>query len=1605
MVDPLIDPVTGRVVAHTEAFGSEKGFGGLLRRIREQEAKAALPDVLAEKLGPTAIKGRRGMSSQVALDVLTQLKDAGHQFRAELVDNSALRVNLLHQGRSVGARFDMPLAIGGKVRGLPSPLETYVDAAGQRAAKRSEFIARGSYVLSGEGAVPATWMESVGHSVKAGLAGASALDPKSLREATRQVQLTIGKQAYENLVWAGYHTVSIDPETGISRLGPTGYQRPMGSPFDIFQMGVVGVRRDLGLGAAGVIEQFAPGPGEGFPFQGQRGQDFMPEATLGQIKGFLAEAERLGLPLSDEAIKAEAALAGNLGVWKLGDITPFGAYGDPARQAYQRLAIAPLTGRAGRSVPSVTTPVVEAMKQVASSRGGTGRFTTEARLALVLDPRFEQAVAGSAGGAVVSKSFLSKLTSDITSNADYGVAKWRGLIHEGGRVSSYAQVGTPLITSMGTKHTIASIQDMKGAQMAIGLSGFLEGKNPEAFRETLVRDVVDQLARQPRIGGRYSKLEAGDQTFRRSLLTDISKIFDSSGDGPAGTTLKMIGDQPQLQIGPQAEFGTAQLDMLNRSIDRYNQQLRKAHEKGQRLGLREIRKGFEINDVKIGGHMMRSMLVSASVMRRLEAQEVVTKAVGHWVRPARSQPGLSVATMTDLGPGDALFMGGDELMLRNRVYNPRGVKMGLSDLTNLELYKTKEATQLAEYYKKLVKNWATFEKREFSRAFAPVLGRDPMGAVGFPEFKGSISLNQFADKMTGLERAGVSKVAGAPAEQLVGTVFDAVGPFANRGTAINLGFEINIGGVPGKAGEILEGIPTRQIYMPAMSAYRGFMTGAEGVETGAYLDKLKRAHESLFFSLAEQNPDQRVVEAKARQYYNLLGQSMQGKGGLWSYMSTARMAQSGYLSLVPGGTGEVAQTFKSALENPYTVHISESTARAMGVQDRFKKKGKLYGRVAAYPGIGPTMESVLQFRMVKDSELGRNSMRISNLVALTMFRDFDADKGAVTFLTGHRAQVLSKEFYEKTVIPRLQWYEKLASEDKEIGALIDSVSAMSPEDVKRLGTKELLDYERAFEMAVGQRASKAARLDDLIAKKYGTKTLTGPLNWFLGQYRYLAGVPQATQDLERMGFKDVSLKSLGGVVGLIEQQVAITKAAGAAPGSREIFKLLGQQFDLSTQAGKASFEKAVTTGAGYLGEMVGLQPGAAGTIEAVAAGVKGRGEYEFLSTAAKRQEAMRELLAASQVLHLERARQKAGLNVIPQLGAYMRKKSEVEAGYHVGAAAMMDILERQAAASGDRTAFDAAASRIEEVVGISRGLDMQVGTDLAGAQLRKERLEAEALQAVNDNIKHRARAVGDTVLDRVSKWWAHADTPYWQKAGVITGAAILLGAVAKNTLMPGYGSGGDGAGGPAGAPVVVAGPPPGLVPSPPIVPQDGGFRPTPPHQMHKKPGGLWAYVSDQIGFGPESYGIDVGRGSMPMARPIYGPRKMAPGVGLDIGPGIADSDMRPMMLSGPPVGGGAPMPAAIPTVERGDAAMPYTTLEQEPTAHVALPSYMGGGMDPGLTIRAQQPAMGGFVEEDIMSAAGSMGQSVELVSDRWDPSDGIIDRIVDQQNQELSSFT
>jgi hypothetical protein len=1568
---------------------------GAVRRL-EMETAAGRPGILP---------GRRtsGTAAGVAY-MLREMGQYGYAFEATILDNATLRIHLLHRtergamGR-VGRGFHMPLDVGGYFQGTPEHIRDMQRTGVLPEVSRAGYVARTrGYKL--EGPSKDIWRtrsfgQVAAYSVaeEVGLAAPqSAADLITLEE---NIQRMINKGIADDSIWVGRAKGPLPPGLAAAELYGRG-----GSLMDVFQMGQVSMRAGRSFRMTDVLGRRVPTPRlldpmAAFPLITDPGTGELalhPEASVEEVRRFLTLERSLrerGIRLTHESLKAETVLHSAMSRYRRGEIVPFGEYAT-RHQMYQRLGITKVAGRIGavRSAtrPSVTTPVVAAMKREAERRFGAnwGQWAAEGRVALVLDPAFEMATAASGGGAIVTENFASQLAADVTSQVDMEsklATRFLQKTEAGERVIFPAGVGANVITSLGSKHTIAGVRKIHGAEMAIGYREFLGAKHPEAVREAIIRELVDRVGPWQRgyYTGEPSKrvFHRYDQPTRDLINKQKSKFLGQLRDILGGGT-KLVsapgqggvyGTMPELQIGPKAQLGMRELKRIQDQIKEYNAGVKGMWRGGLgKKDIQTIQDFFEEGVVSFedeAGRVtrdMRAIFLNASVMRRLEQQMLVTKAVG---------------------AGDIDFYGSR--------YHSRGIKMRPKDITSLRGWHTAEANALADEYIRYARGYRRIAKREFARTIMPfVEGAQVAGTegiiMGFPDIPGAVTLGELKRF-----REAPFGARGISVEQLTESIFDPTSPLRKEGVAVKLPKKwgaITISGMfDPETQKLLEGIQTRQLYLPGLEMYRGISEGSEEI----YINKLLKAHENLYLALSATNPSKAAVERSAREYYQRMGMMMQGKGGFLTYLQSARMAHSGYLGLVPGGIGREASILGTQLAGPATIDISRATAEQMGVLKHFQRadvagKGYLYGRLTSYPSIGPTAETAFLFRMVKDSELGERQLRMSNAVALAMFRDFDADKAGVTFFTQRKAQRLQRAFYERTIKPHITAYESLIGVMSEESAEVKHALERVKSEGKGIHFANILQV--AEEKAGAAAASRKARL----AEKFLTKQLTPAINWYLQQFRDIAAMPGV---LESVSPKNRQLVTAA--KGVLEQQVAIVKQGQVPRGAQEAFRALSGVY-----ATAEAEEVAARQLSGFLFDVsgaAGAHPEIVGplTQEQLARRVARQGgvSAEFAKAMARperRLEAARGLVQLAKIRHRELLQ----ADVSGQLPGFRRlftQAAEHEAAFHTNLTAIVGHMERSA--QGRMAHWTEAEKTVMEFIGLGKAMGYQTGQDIAAMTAAKERIAKGVSEtaAMNQAMKE-AGKVGGTVLDRVTSWFSRADVPYWQKAGVITGAALVTGAVAKNMFFPGYGPDEP----PPSPPSEVYVPPPMVRPSPQIVDAGRDVMAPQPHMMHRKPGGLWAYVAGQAGYDPEYYDVDPGQ-KMPQAVPNFGRAVAMPGIGLDVGPGIADSRSRPMILSGPPVGGGAPLPPAMPATEAHGPEIDMGVPEG-PTARVALPDYMRFGQ----MVDARQPV--GDDALALMEAVrvGGFGNNIQL-DIMNDPMESPLDVWQAIGEQENSSFT
>lgn len=1627
----------------------------VVSKVAELEARYRLPYSLAQTVLP---RHRAGLgtagSAEAYRTFLDFLSRAGYNWEARVADESTIALQFLHRGSAMGeaGTLHLPIQLGPYIQGRPRALRTTDKLGLQEDVRRSMFIQRGrTYTseLAGERIyVEQTGVEALVEDLMQQFRGGAPDKPtllKMIGEARRRSSL-----GHPSQVWAGATKGPLaGPQEMLAQIagGRWGsiYELEMASQVALLEGAWDQSLNIEGQKVIDKIKEGTPGWPLGPPYE--PGQvDWMkvtepPKQMQRAIQQMREETERQ-LSYTEAGLKAETVLGGYVTRARPGHKVPFGQFIDPARPM-QRGGIVQLTGAAGTRgahIPVVSTPWLEASKEyVTRLTGGSGRWGAETQVALVMDPMFERAFAGAGGGAVITPTLQKQLLADITQKVKWESGAYKDLINEG-RVTDKAEAaGLNLITSLDTKHTVASVRKMKGAQMAIGWSAFMKGKNPAAIREGILRRVIDQaLPMRVRGPAALEDLTRQQRGILSDFMTSVSGIF--SGEGYR-SYWAYTAERPQFLVAPRAEFGPDQFSELMGAVQDYNTRVKSIAKGERRKGLKVIKDVFERRAVELEGQTMAAIMVPASVMARSEARQMVTKAVGAWTRPV-TEPLMGPSIMGALpkklqrAVGPYSWRKG-QLWKREQLYHPGGMKIRLRDLVNLRLWHTKEATQLADLYEKYIKRWQSQKGEEVRKTLGPyIFAAETEAGVKMPAaLKDAISIEEFGKMMRpgGIPYHQLPPKAGAQytMSELGRTIFEGGSPFRKTGFAVQLpkGLTLTVGQYK-QAGRWVGGMATSQVYVPSLETYTSVVEeaaarlGPEKIgDAHLFRDQMLKAHEKFVFALSAAKEQPEKVEKAAREFYDRFAFMIEGKKGFLSYLTSARFAHSGYFSLVPGAASPLDRTmsraarkaekdwFKRAgvgLADPYTVDISESSAKELGVFHWFRGRGRRgttryrFGRVVGYPAIGPEKEMVLRFRMVSDKMLGNRQMRMSNLVALMLARDFDMDKAGVQFITNQEAQRKSKAFYKKSVRPLLKDYEAFLMDDPEWQTLKKEQEQLwkelkSGQEGVRLETMHKLTVEKLAEIR--------ARAHGGVAHKYMTKALTPVLTWYVEPLKHYA---QMDDLVKGMGFSKQAIRDVGGMLAILQQEGAIQKGTeGPLKALTGIAQVLGTPLESGAVPGTLAFETKAAELQSHLSKFM-PDEGLEAFNQWVQQGRKGpapafqrAGVWHTTADAARLKEVSRAALALNQyrlsdilttgkwrpgVLQSMTKTQKIASTVdfkLMQEGQFADLMEGLTEHYH--------MMSRDPKAP---------LQRIEQQILDLAGIGQKAGFDTAQiiANLKKKAgpEEDELLKQWAEMQKNKAK-MGKGVLERVMDWFTHVDTPAWQKAGLIAGGVVLTAAVAKSLLFPSY---------------MPPEPPPDVF-RPPYAARQGFFRgggqgggvyspPPEPYTMGSKPGGIFGYISSQVGGIPADYGVDTTGVSLPDAKFNFGPAKAPMATGLDIGPGISPQDDTAMIMAGADVLPEPPLPPGIPMAmdQREKAVAATTPPTGQRIARMEAPGPPAGSV---INVRAAEPMedrMANMLE--VMSTMGFANQiEVHHTGDAFEAWDG--ERFADA-DREFGSF-
>lgn len=864
------------------------------------------------------------------------------------------------------------------------------------------------------------------------------------------------------------------------------------------------------------------------------------------------------------------------------------------------------------------------------------------------------------------------------------------------------------------KVTVAAMaKEISGGVEAIVGSGGLS-KHADAVRGQVVSTILGSLGEVHGPGA-------------QSKIKFLDKLADILGGS------RVPGAQASIALSEKAQLGESELLKIRKAILRYN--------KGgwgttPSTPIPEYIQEMTADISGAGGLIRASGAAFITSMGVRDKSELFGKDAVQWV----------VGASKHKAPGPK----GMQLSYTN---TKRGMKLSMRNVANMRLHGP-GMEPIADIFLQAMAGYAPEHKKEIWRGLYPLLGPQRVA--------GGIKAETLSD--LGIKSFEFGKEY-YTAEELAGTLAD---PKRDRGIVIDLHKPFVTRGLKD------EQIGVTQVSLPPAQTLRmGRKKILEGgKEHYVYrVNPLMRAEIRAF----EEIQSGEVGPAVAR-WFETFGKAATGKRGLLSRYAQPRVGESGYLRIVPRGTGSDAKALGTELTDvvlaggqrikaEQTGTISWSTIKKMGrrAEATFRSSkdtpaGMAWMLIGAEPNQGPAQTQMVLMRAVEDSKFGPGALGLHDSMARLLNRDFDKDSVAALLLSGRRGQKFSYEAAIKTSAP-----------DIANALAFAQVRESQWEATNRVGRGNIPRH--SFEEWIGQ-AKKTLSYEQHMANMqsaeavqafFGTKKLAGIVDYKLQAYRNLLSYQTNNE----------GKKAAGTVLDILAQQAAIAKAkqSDTTAMARGIMDFMATA--TSTEGSRQQDVQALTDKISGLWEAV----------SAVKTGeplkhLQGGGPAVFGKNAVDQIKlAAGALLDVGSMDRVHSDRVRTGL-----LNTLSGKKS----GTDNLLKSMAAFIEAQATGATDAISgtmnLAARATNLDSFLADAANFAPGAGH----AVISNGPIEQNLLNAATQDAGAAGKNLPAPILDGIINWFKNPKTPALHKAGVITGSALLGGAIVKNMLFPGY---------------------------------------------------------------------------------------------------------------------------------------------------------------------------------------------------------------------------
>ena len=875
----------------------------------------------------------------------------------------------------------------------------------------------------------------------------------------------------------------------------------------------------------------------------------------------------------------------------------------------------------------------------------------------------------------------------------------------------------------------AMLKETTGGIEAIVASGG-RSKHGDMIKTQIIESVLGSLG----------EIHEVTTPHKLRFLKDIAEVV-------GGDAQLYRGHKPSISLTEKASMGTSELGRIRELIKTYNQGGYGKIEAGATIP--EFIQRTTHNLVGAGGVVSsvtgESIITSVGVRDKAEltGRDATQWVVGY--RGKRDRAQIS-------GKGS-----------RNRVHvdysrTKRGMKASMRNLMNLRHYGNPESDAVANIFMQAMAGYRVQEKKEIWKGLMPLIGTHRVAGGIKAEHLGGLNIRE-------VERGKAFYTS----DDLAGTLLD---PTRTQGVTVDLHKPFITRGAKNTD------VAITQLHFPTSSALGLKEHRLPSGESVYSLNPLFWKEERAFHALTRGETGPSI-----QNWLDAFGEAVTGKDRRLSKLSQPRLGSSASLRAMPAGTGPAAEALGTALQ-PVTLRSGETIAaqqvvklhpddvRALGpaatrIAEKdwsFKPKGYLWLHLQRDPNQGASSNSAVLGRVMSEAEAqlgGRGAIRLSQEMSLLQRGDTDKDIHSILLLRGKSGQRTTAR--HGMVNTRADIAGAIAYAE-QYNTPAQKAAYAATGAIPKTTYEEFLNH--AKDMVSWEQRIQTASAQDQIYAMFGTKKATGMIDYVLQSQRNILSVSTEKQG---RAIGSALLNELGQATGIVK-----AKDEMAMLGQRIMHTMFMSPIDqLKNQADRQRLTSEVADMITQMWGMIKQNPTKRlpGGLPAVFGGKSA-------------EEITNSIKVGAGVLMDLGAGFKEGMGGIRSgmLQAVEGKSHSID---NLIAGAMSYI---EAAATGSTSNVDSITMQVARASGLDVAL---ADTNSFVAEMTHAAMKGGTLEQTiaNQSIKAEgaaAQQLPTPLIDTVVNWFKNPKTPALHKAGVLTGTALLGGAIVKNMLFPGY---------------------------------------------------------------------------------------------------------------------------------------------------------------------------------------------------------------------------